>query len=226
MSYILDALRRAEADREREQGGVPGLHSQPVVAAHTRPPAWRRHAPWLAAAGLLLLAGLGAGLWLAPQPADPASAKAGADKAADAPADTAPGRSPATPLGITAPTPTALPTAPNAASVQTAAPPLTVVLPPTPAASVTPPASTQTGPAPQLERIPLAAELPERVRRDLPKLAISGSVYSEERANRFLIVNGEVVHEGARLAPELLLEQIGPRELVLNFRGQRYRQSL
>ena len=28
MSYILDALRRADAERER--GGVPGLHTQPT----------------------------------------------------------------------------------------------------------------------------------------------------------------------------------------------------
>ena len=49
MSYILDALRRADA--ERQQGQVPGLHAAPAgdAAAPTRP-AWPR------VAGLLLLA--------------------------------------------------------------------------------------------------------------------------------------------------------------------------
>jgi general secretion pathway protein B len=32
MSYILDALRRADSERERKRGAVPGLHAQPVLA--------------------------------------------------------------------------------------------------------------------------------------------------------------------------------------------------
>lgn len=32
MSYILDALRRADSERERERGKVPGLNAQPVPA--------------------------------------------------------------------------------------------------------------------------------------------------------------------------------------------------
>jgi general secretion pathway protein B len=57
MSYILDALRRADAERSR--GAVPGLH------AHNMPgdgePAARNHAPLIwaaAAAGVLVVAGL------------------------------------------------------------------------------------------------------------------------------------------------------------------------
>ena len=46
MSYILDALRRAEAERERERGQVPGLQSPPAAPAAARPfrrrrPIWR-----------------------------------------------------------------------------------------------------------------------------------------------------------------------------------------
>ncbi|PTT88741.1 hypothetical protein DBR42_09165 [Pelomonas sp. HMWF004] len=74
--------------------------------------------------------------------------------------------------------------------------------------------------------MPRLAELPDSTRRDLPKLAISGSVYSDDPASRFVMINGEVMREGARLGPELVLEHIGPRELVLRFRGQRYRQPI
>ena len=54
MSYILDALRRADAERER--GAVPGLHSQPVAAPETIATPARRRWPLglavaLAAAG-------------------------------------------------------------------------------------------------------------------------------------------------------------------------------
>ena len=42
MSYILDALRRADNERERERGAVPGLHAQPVAQISTDRDADRR----------------------------------------------------------------------------------------------------------------------------------------------------------------------------------------
>jgi general secretion pathway protein B len=89
------------------------------------------------------------------------------------------------------------------------------------AAAPAPPAA----PAPEA-RIPRLAELPESTRRELPALVISGSVYSDDPASRFVMVNGEAVREGARLGADLVLEQIRPRELVLRFKGQRYRQPV
>lgn len=65
MSYILDALRRAESERER--GQVPGVHAQPIAVGSSG----KRGRLWLtvpaAALGLLLLGGLAA-RWLAPTP--------------------------------------------------------------------------------------------------------------------------------------------------------------
>ena len=54
MSYILDALRRAEADRERERGAVPGLHS-PTLPGADAPTATasRRWLPWMGGGALL-----------------------------------------------------------------------------------------------------------------------------------------------------------------------------
>jgi general secretion pathway protein B len=60
------------------------------------------------------------------------------------------------------------------------------------------------------------------VQQALPKLAISGGVYSENVAQRMLIVGGQVVNEGAELAPGLVLEQIRARNAVLRFRGYKY----
>lgn len=65
-------------------------------------------------------------------------------------------------------------------------------------------------------------ELPADVQRDLPKLAISGGVYSDNPAQRMLIVNGQVVGEGAEPAPGVVLEQIRSKTAVLKFRGYRY----
>ena len=68
--------------------------------------------------------------------------------------------------------------------------------------------------------------MPESTRRELPKMTIAGSVYSDNPASRFVIINGEVQREGAQLGAELLLEQIRSHELVLRFKGQRFRQPV
>lgn len=102
------------------------------------------------------------------------------------------------------------------------------------ARTTTPPSGRTATPAPTTalparsaeDRVPRLAELPESLRQALPKLAISGSIYSEDAASRFVMINGEVAREGAVLAPDLVLEQIRPRELVMRFRGQRYLQPV
>jgi general secretion pathway protein B len=58
---------------------------------------------------------------------------------------------------------------------------------------------------------------------DAPKLLISGGVYSADPNRRMLIVNGQVVREGADLGSGVVLEQITPNIAVLAFRGAQYR---
>jgi general secretion pathway protein B len=243
MSYILDALRRAEADRERERGQVPGLHAQPpaggaaAVGAALSP---RRGRLWAAggAVVVLLLVGVGVGSWWAggSNPADvPVSGPVGQLPQQQQRAETPPlpavaGTAATLPASAPTSTPIAVPTLPPpplAAPAPVTAPPITappvIALKPSASAPVlAAKASAPTEAAP----IPRLAELPESLRRELPKLAISGSVYSEDPASRFVIANGEVLREGAKLGPEHVLEQIGTRELVLRFKGQRYRQAL
>lgn len=236
MSYILDALRRAEADRERERGHVPGLHAQPSAggaAAAGAAVSPRRWWPWVGGGVLLLLAGVGAGSWWASSsPADlPVTPQSHA-----APALQPERRAEAVPIPQAQPLISGAPAVPPPSSVPAAAPtaPLTAPSPiaalPIAALPIAPakpqavaPAVTAVAEAPPIPRL---AELPESIRRELPKLAISGSVYSEDPASRFLIANGEVMREGAKLGPDHVLEQIGARELVLRFKGQRYRQAL
>ena len=73
MSYILDALRRADAERSR--GAVPGLHAQSLPTDGE--PAARSYTPlaWAAgAAGVLLAAGVGVLLWAPWKSTNPVSA--------------------------------------------------------------------------------------------------------------------------------------------------------
>jgi general secretion pathway protein B len=61
---------------------------------------------------------------------------------------------------------------------------------------------------------------------DAPKVVITGSVYSPNPKHRVAIVNGQVVREGAQVAPGLVLEAITPIDIVLAFRGAKYRVLL
>ena len=59
MSFILDALRKSELERQRDS--APSLMRTPVAAARRAPPVWS----WLLIALLsLALVGLGAAWWL------------------------------------------------------------------------------------------------------------------------------------------------------------------
>jgi general secretion pathway protein B len=60
---------------------------------------------------------------------------------------------------------------------------------------------------------------------DAPKLAISGGVYSANRAQRMLIVNGQVFSEGSEIGPGVVLEEVKSKGAVLRFRGSRYNVS-
>ena len=80
--------------------------------------------------------------------------------------------------------------------------------------------------APEPEaKVSTLAELPDDVRRELPAIAVSGSIYSKSAANRMLVINGQVFHEGDALATGLVLEQIRQKSAILRFRTYRYEIS-
>lgn len=241
MSYILDALKRADAERER--GQVPGLHAQPIdnLAASERGPGVPRWA--LFAGGGTALVIVAALAWrmgadahaplptpmLEPEPAPAPVAAAPAPVVAAAPAVEAP--VPST-LEATPPTPAPAP------------PPVDHVAPPRPAPRPEPEARAATrpapaavpvpSPAPAVARVteptiapavsvPLLADLPGSLRQQVPALTVTGSVYSDDASSRFIMINGEVVKEGGQPAPGVVLERIEPKSAVLRFKGQRFR---
>ena len=68
-------------------------------------------------------------------------------------------------------------------------------------------------------------ELPPDLQRELPALAVSGTVYSSDPSQRLLMVNGELLHEGDRIGPELVVEEIRRKDAVLRYKGQRFSVS-
>ena len=237
MSYILDALRKADSERERERGAVPDLHAQPAPANTAVAPddEGRSGPPMLvwAVVGLsgLVLVLLG-WMFLGRDAAAPV-----ATSAAPAAPLPQPMQQPVPPTMV-APQPQP-PVPLPAPALPPVVPPMAAPLPP-PTARIDPPpersAALAVPPAPVVatpaapvatavraeSRVWSVDELPDDVRRQLPNLMVNGSKYSDTPASRILIIGGQVFHEGDRLTPELTLEQIQLNEAVLRFRGYRY----
>lgn len=226
MSYILDALRRAESERDR--GQVPGLHAQPapgpVAATPTRPTAV---GPALALGlGLLLVAGLAWWAWprgTAPETAVvsttvPATVPANGGAAAPAVVASAVATSVVTvpAPAATAPGPVATPEPPPLPVVVSAPPPPS---PPTPSRAVpTPTPAPAAASAPPTVRL---ADMTAQQRRDWPPLTLGGAVHSDNPASRFIIVNGQLVREGEEAAPGISVERIDARAAILRWRDLR-----
>jgi len=245
MSYILDALRRAEAERER--GAVPSLQSQQhtVIEEEEAAPRSRRLLLWvivgLGGALLALLAWTIFGGTPAPSRPIAEGSVPRVSPVAIAPAPTAP-----------PPPPTSdAPPAPAAAAPATAAITAPIVAPSVPAPRASVPAAVRqaavapaearrsarragadpalAGMAPPATssarveaRIYALAELPEDIRREIPKVSINGSSYSGDAASRMVMINGQVFHEGDTLSAGLVLEKINRRSAVLAYKGWRY----
>ena len=216
MSYILDALRKADAERDR--GNVPGIHAQPsfggAAPAGTQP-ATR---PWLwLAAGALAALLAGALAWYVMSPS-----RGAAEAPRPTPIAVAPSPAPApAPAPIVAPVPVAAPVEaakPKSEPAPTARKPK----PAAPAASAGAGPAAGTQPAASGEKVYALSELPDDIRRQLPTINVGGSMYATKPADRILIVNGQVLHEGDRIAPDLVLQQIRVKGALLNFKGYPY----
>lgn len=211
MSYILDALRRA--DSERERGRVPGLHAQTASTAtdDDELPDGRGGMRWGFVASLLGLALIVVFAWMA----------FGRDKPIEVIVS-----APPPPQPVPAPPPP--PPAPAPAPVAMAPAPEPVAATPAAEKPQRKPAPVKREPvraaAPVVDETPVVpvSELPDDVRRQLPALAISGATYSASRASRMLIVNGQLYREGDLLAPNLRLEQIQLKSAVLRYKNYRY----
>lgn len=92
---------------------------------------------------------------------------------------------------------------------------------PAPAGRPAPPSQPAASAIPAAPPMPPVAGLPP----DAPKLTITGGVYSTSKAQRMLIVNGQVFNEGGDLGGGVTLEEIKPKSAVLRFRGARYAVS-
>jgi general secretion pathway protein B len=196
MSFILDALKKAESERSRQIG--PVLMDVRIAAPRQRLPTWA----WVL--GCVLLANLLGLAWLMLRPQ------------AAAPVELANGAGSANP---TPPAAAAPPAAPPAAEPAAAAPPAPLAA----AASTTITTPVTMAPAEPAgsDEVPTMQELLARG-VTLPALVLNMHVYDPAPDSRFVLVNGRRLREGDELPDGMRVERITPSGVVLNARGRRF----
>jgi len=249
MSYILDALRKS--DQQRQRGTTPTLLAVQENAAAPRQPASLAY-------GLIAAVLIGVGVvigWLRPWHSEQ-TAPATPEVVAASPRQ-------ATPLNMTPPESTPVPSTPATPSSQTMPQPQpepvlqSTTAEPAPSASAarpkpkrparatvdeagspreaeTPATERAAAPAPPVDladgtSVPTVVEmrdLPLQVRQSLPAMAISFHAYSGTPDSRLVGINNRIRREGDTIAPGLLLEQITPDGMIFGYEGYRFRRGV
>ncbi|MDB5962400.1 MAG: hypothetical protein JWP59_3694, partial [Massilia sp.] len=73
------------------------------------------------------------------------------------------------------------------------------------------------------ERLPALRDLPENVRSSIPQLSFGGYMYSPNPADRLVLIDKVLRHEGEEVAPGLVLEKLLPKAAIMSYRGTRYK---
>ena len=227
MSFILDALKKSEIERQRQS--APGLIDARPSPRRSRMPLWVTILCILLGVNLLALTYVVLRKSAAPAPASrPAVAPQAAAAAPEArpfsPLDGAPEYAPEIPVAPTAvaplaatPTPDAAPREPRPART---APPGNAdaeALPHSGPELTDAETNTETG-----EVLPTINEVSLSGAQALPELHLDVHVYATQPADRFVYINMRKYHEGAKLQEGPTIERIRRDGVVLNDQGVRF----
>jgi general secretion pathway protein B len=225
MSYILEALKKAQA--ERQLGSSPTLHAPTLQSAEQADAGGRLKAPMVlallgmaAVIGVLLTLVLRNGEPAAPEAATPPApvAVAPAPQPQPIPAAPAPALAPAAePTPLPAPVADLPPSVAKLAKAAVPEPQAKAQVQPPPAAAPAKPS------APPEEPVVNLRDLPDPIQRSIPQVSVGGYIYSKNPSDRLLLIDKVLRREGEEVAPGLTLEKLLPKEAVFNFKGYRYR---
>jgi len=242
MSYILEALKKAQA--ERQLGNAPTIHAPAPSYAAPRAGQGVQRRYLALGVGVVVVAAAVALLWprLAGEPpVQLATAVPPATAPATVPA-TAPVATPA-PLTAVIPAPAAVvqpaPAPAPAPAPVTETRPVRVKPAPAPVVSTVSPSpqpspqQRETAPAPATvaqqpvgdDQLRTLQQLPDTLQREIPKVAFGGYIYSPTPGESLLLVDKMLRREGEEVAPGLVLERLTPKAAVMNYRGTRYRAA-
>jgi general secretion pathway protein B len=214
MSYILDALKKS--DQQRQLGATPTLQAAQVTVA-----APKRHL--FIYYGLLAVVLLGAGIligWLRPwqteQPVrvmEPVAAIppiSNSQQAASAPLATPPVMSGAMKPGD------------NPALVNTVT---TGVAAPVPEKTKQEKSGNIDEDALKQNAVPFD-ELPVQIQREIPEITVQLHAYSSKPGESLVYINAKRMREGESVKPGLMLEQITPDGMVFTYKGYRFKRGI
>jgi general secretion pathway protein B len=237
MSFILDALRKSDAERQR--AATPGLADVRYAARPARRNVWAPILALVLAANAVVLAVV----YFRGDPAPPAAAPAGAVAPAP-PAGGAEQATPIRPLARETEYPEALPEldvegefAPPAAPATAgdAAPvpaPVVMEAPEPPSATDAPGLPPAAAAAPAVpsrivsgNELPTAGQLMATGGLNTPVLNLDLHVYSDAPAGRFVVINTRKYKEGGQLAEGPTVEAITVDGVILSNQGRRFTLS-
>jgi general secretion pathway protein B len=250
MSYILDALKKA--DQERKRGKTPDF-----ITEHEDREDNPKRRVWLYVVLVFFVAAAGSAGWFLgsdknssvsekPQQTSPVTMNTSAQ----------PQPSPPPSVALTSENPTAVP---QAQITKTAAPVIVV----TPQTEKRETAGKQTARTSQVDkdskmkkaasatdrgrpsqdtpdaaepanikkpvpgnRIYSISELPDEIKQRLPALLISTHIYSQEKSERLTSINGHIGREGQEIMSGITLESITPDGAVLRYQGFKFKVNL
>jgi hypothetical protein len=225
MSFILDALKKSERERQRAAG--PGMFAGKVLPPRARVPVWA------IALGALLGVNLVFWVWWlmrtdVPTPKDePPTAAASSNVPITAPQITiiqpAPVTNPAMPAAGDATESGSMGDSDIAAGVINPAD-FEPAVEAGEANNPAPPAAT--GPRPSVSGLPSREDLLLSGVRNIPEFSMSLHVYDPRLENRFAFINGQRALEGQTLANGARVEAIIPEGAILAWQGRRFLLAL
>ena len=201
MSYILDALKKS--DQQRQRGTTPTL---PSAQATTVAPKQSSSVYYGVLAVVLLCGGIAIG-WLHPwqveqsvPAAEPFAASPSNQNANQAALTPRPEQSAEQKLPAPNPAPT-----------------VQAISPKEPVNPVT---------AGQERKATPFAELPLAIQQELPDMKLQLHSYSNKSTSSIVSINSRMLKEGDSLAPGLRLEQITPDGVILSYKGYRFQHGI
>lgn len=229
MSYILDALKKS--DQERQQGNSPHLYSMHRNAPPRRnfTPFYRRRGLWLLVGGVLLLS-VCMGIFLlvnrqSVPPAPPASHETTNGEKAPEPALQSSARQDAPQKAPQQAQQQSRKIVASAADTKVDPVPQViikennVVLRSVPLKEKALPPKGKVGTADKAASISQLQDLPADIRAAVPELKFAGHTYSEDPAQRMIIVNGQILREGDTISAGTRLAHITWDGVIVDFQG-------
>ena len=212
MSFILDALKKSESDRQRHSG--PALFEVRVAPPRTGLPLWA------IAVAALLLVNLAIVMWMLWR--HPAARTADTSTAAAAVPGPAP-PAPASAAAATTPAPPSVPPrapAPNPGAANGAGDNPEDYAPAAEPAAAPPPGNHVRQAT--ADGVPLYQEAAAAPGKRIPQLRLDLHVFALRPQDRFVMINMHKLREGDSLAEGVRVDSITPEGAVLSYGGSRF----